>query len=151
MDSVTLLHRARDVGLRIETAGNMLRITGPRKAEPVVKLLAQHKAEVMAALATTAHEAKLLTPSPQFERVAVLAEDEPRLEMPCAGRRGRVQELDRAFLHFCCRCGRFAAFGYGVHLRGGHLGRWYCGAHRPHGSPYTGRKSKSGQGNYTID
>jgi hypothetical protein len=50
------------------------------------------------------------------------------VEQPCASRRaGRVQHLDGAFLHFCCHCGRFAAFGYGVHLRAGRLGRWYCG------------------------
>jgi hypothetical protein len=56
---------------------------------------------------------------------------EPGLEDPCAARRGRVQQLDRAFLHFCVECGRFAAFGYGVHLRTGQLGSWYCGEHRP--------------------
>jgi hypothetical protein len=59
------------------------------------------------------------------------ADGEPALEEPCAARRGRVQELDDAFLHFCRQCGRFAAFGYGVHLRAGRLGRWYCGKHRP--------------------
>jgi hypothetical protein len=36
-----------------------------------------------------------------------------------------------AFLHFCCRCGRFGAFGYGVRLRTGQPGRWFCGEHRP--------------------
>jgi len=43
-----------------------------------------------------------------------------------------VQELDGAFLHFCTVCGRFGAFGYGVHLGSGKLGHWYCAAHRPH-------------------
>ncbi len=52
---------------------------------------------------------------------------------PFAARRGRVQMLDNAFLHFCEVCGRFAAFGYGVRLRAGQLGRWYCGEHRPQG------------------
>ena len=54
-------------------------------------------------------------------------------EIRCAARRGLVQELDRTFLHFCVHCGRFAAFGYGVHLSAGRLGRWYCGEHRPEG------------------
>jgi hypothetical protein len=36
---------------------------------------------------------------------------------PCASRRGQVRELDSVFLHFCRQCGRFAASGYGVHLR----------------------------------
>ena len=64
-------------------------------------------------------------------RVVPVAIGEPGLEQPCACRRGRVQVLDGVFLHFCCRCGRFAAFGYGVRLRAGELGRWYCGEHRP--------------------
>jgi hypothetical protein len=59
------------------------------------------------------------------------ADGEPGLEQPCATRRGRVQELEHAFLHFCVVCGRFGAFGYGVSLRTGKPGRWYCAAHRP--------------------
>jgi hypothetical protein len=118
MDGLSLLHRARDAGLQVEAAGDKLLIRGPKRAEPVVKLLAEHKLEVLAAL----------TP---FDRVVSGAYGEPSLEQPCAARRARVQELDRAFLHFCCRCGRFAAFGYGAHLRTEQLGRWYCGAHRP--------------------
>src|SRR3974377_1860277 len=52
------------------------------------------------------------------------ADGEPSLEQPCAARRGRVVALESgAFLHFCCRCGRFAAFGYGVRLRAGRPGR----------------------------
>ena len=123
MDAITLLRRAQGVGLRVERAGDKLIVKGPRQAEPVVRLLAEHKAEVLAALA----------PIPGFARVVPLADDEPALEQPCAARRGRMQELDYAFLHFCCRCGRFAAFGYGVRLRAGQLGRWYCGEHRPRG------------------
>jgi hypothetical protein len=66
-----------------------------------------------------------------YGRVASVTDGEPGLEQPCAARRGRVQELNGAFLHFCYRCGRFAAFGYDVQLRAGRLGRWYCGEHRP--------------------
>ena len=121
MDAVTLLLRAQKAGLSVERAGDKLVVRGPRRAEPVVKLLAEHKAEVLAALAIT----------PGFARVMPFADGEPALEEPCAARRGRVQELDDAFLHFCCQCGRFAAFGYGVRLRAGRLGRWYCGKHRP--------------------
>jgi hypothetical protein len=130
MDGLTLLRRAHDVGLRLEAAGDKLVIRGPKRAEPVVKLLAQHKREVLAALAGIAR-AKPLAPSRWFERVIPSGAGEPGLDQPCAARRGRVQVLDGAFLHFCCRCGRFAAFGYGVRLRAGQLGRWYCGAHRP--------------------
>jgi hypothetical protein len=50
MDAVALLHRAQEVGLRIEPMGEKLLVRGPKRAEPVVKLLAEHKAEVLAAL-----------------------------------------------------------------------------------------------------
>lgn len=69
--------------------------------------------------------------SQHWPPVLPIAHGEPGLEKPCAARRGRVQELEGAFFHFCRRCGRFAAFGYGVRLRTGQLGRWYCGEHRP--------------------
>jgi hypothetical protein len=51
MDALALLHRAKEVGLRIQPKGDKLLIRGPKHAEPVVKLLAAHKAEVLAALA----------------------------------------------------------------------------------------------------
>jgi hypothetical protein len=68
---------------------------------------------------------------PRSVRIVPLVDGEPGLEQPWSARRDGVRELDGVFLHFCCRCGRFAAFGYGVHLRAGRLGRWYCGQHRP--------------------
>jgi hypothetical protein len=56
---------------------------------------------------------------------------EPNFDEPCAERRGRVEERDGLFLHFCCECGAWGAFGYDVSIRAGRLGRWYCAAHRP--------------------
>ena len=53
MDGVTLVHRARNAGLRLEVAGNALNITGPKEAEPFVRLLAKHKAQVLEALANS--------------------------------------------------------------------------------------------------
>jgi hypothetical protein len=50
MDGLTLLCRAQDAGLRLEIAGTAIKITGPKKAEPLVRLLAEHKAQVMEAL-----------------------------------------------------------------------------------------------------
>ena len=47
MDPVILLQRARDAGLRLEVANTSLKISGPRKAEPLVRLLAEHKARVL--------------------------------------------------------------------------------------------------------
>jgi hypothetical protein len=51
MDALTLLHRARHVGLHVEAVGDKLMVRGPKHAEPVVKLLSEHKAEVLAARA----------------------------------------------------------------------------------------------------
>jgi hypothetical protein len=50
MEVLALLRRAQEVGLRIEPKGDRLLIRGPKRAEAVVKLLAEHKAEVLAAL-----------------------------------------------------------------------------------------------------
>ena len=50
MDALALLHRAQEVGLSIEPMGDKLLIRGPKCAESVVKLLAEHKAKVLAAL-----------------------------------------------------------------------------------------------------
>ena len=50
MDTLALLQRAHEVGLRVEPMGDKLLVRGPKRAEAVVKLLAEHKAEVLAAL-----------------------------------------------------------------------------------------------------
>jgi hypothetical protein len=64
--------------------------------------------------------------------LALLTAPEPGFELPCFARRGRiVQGADELFLHFCCECGAWAPFGYGVKLREGRAGRWYCAEHKP--------------------
>ena len=50
MDGLILLGRAREAGLAVEAEGGKLVIRGPRRAEPVARLLIEHKPEVMAAL-----------------------------------------------------------------------------------------------------
>ena len=45
MDALALLHRAQEVGLRVEPMGDKLLVRGPKRAEALVKLLALHKAE----------------------------------------------------------------------------------------------------------
>jgi hypothetical protein len=50
MDPLTLLRHARDAGLRIEAADGKLMVRGPKRAEAVVRLLAKHKTELLAAL-----------------------------------------------------------------------------------------------------
>ncbi len=78
-------------------------------------------------------ETKLLAPLLWFERVAPPVEGEPLYEKPCIARRGKVEERDGVLLHFCTECGAWGAFGYGVGLRAGRAGRWYCATHRPRG------------------
>src|SRR6266478_5583403 len=58
MDALALLRRAQEAGLRIEPAGGKLLVRGPKQAEPVVMLLAEHKEQVLAALAPAAIEAR---------------------------------------------------------------------------------------------
>lgn len=132
MDVLALLRQAGEAGLRLEPAGDKLVVRGPKYAEPVVKLLAENKVEVLAALARAAHEAELLVPAPWLNRGITQLEGEPGLSTPCASRRGRVVELPSGlFSHFCTECGAWGAFGYGVNMRAGRLGRWYCATHRP--------------------
>jgi hypothetical protein len=35
-------------------------------------------------------------------------------------------DTDGRFIHYCCRCGKEASFGFGVSLREGKFGTWYC-------------------------
>src|SRR5262245_17808621 len=93
MDAVALLHCAQEAGLRIEPMGGKLLVPGPKRLEPIVKLLAEHKAEVLAVLGNTVHESGPLAPAPWFDGKVRVAEGEPGLEMPCAARRGRTQEV----------------------------------------------------------
>jgi hypothetical protein len=58
MDVLRLLNHARAVGLRVEVAGDKLVVHGPKRAEGVVQLLAEHKIEVLAALSPEAIEAR---------------------------------------------------------------------------------------------
>lgn len=66
------------------------------------------------------------------ELLTLLARPEPGFELPCFARRGRIVfRSDELFLHFCCECGAWGSFGYGLRLREGQPGRWYCAGHRP--------------------
>lgn len=127
-----VLRHLEAIGATIEPDGDRLVLRAGAKPVPasVIRQVREAKPELLAVL--TKESASVLTEAPDFARVLVPAPGEPAADQPCAVRRGSVQELDGAFLHFCCRCGRFAAFGYGVHLPARRLGRWYCGEHRPH-------------------
>ena len=126
-----ILQHLNAIGARIEPAGDRLLLRAGSKPVPasLIGRVRAAKPELLAMFHQRAAEA--LEATPPTARLAQIADGEPGFERPCATRRGRLLELDGAFLHFCVRCGRFAAFGYGVHLRTGKLGRWYCGQHRP--------------------
>jgi hypothetical protein len=118
------------IGATIEQAGDSLLLRAGAKPIPaaIIRRVREAKPELLILL----QRKVALVSEQRFARV-IDAKGEPGLEQPCAARRGRVQAVDRTFLHFCVRCGRFAAFGYGVHLSAGRLGRWYCGEHRRQG------------------
>jgi hypothetical protein len=82
MDGVTLIHRARDAGLRLEVAGNTVKITGPKEAEPLVKLLAEHKAQVLEALTNSGRrelrELRKISPENQQGNFPQSVEEEAR-------------------------------------------------------------------------
>jgi hypothetical protein len=58
MDALALLRHAKEAGLRVEPIGNKLVVRGPKHAEPMVKLLAEHKAEVLAVLLPATTDAR---------------------------------------------------------------------------------------------
>src|SRR3954451_8448148 len=71
MDGVTLLRRARGAGLGVTAEGEKLVIRGPKRAEPVARLLIAHKPKVMAALVpaeSPAREAAERGPDPAWWR-----------------------------------------------------------------------------------
>ena len=65
--------------------------------------------------------------------IALLASSEPGFSEPWPPRRGRIESEGHMLLHFCCVCGAWGSYGFGVNLRGGRMGRWFCAAHRAHG------------------
>jgi hypothetical protein len=109
---------------KAETALRALGARGPKHAEPVVLAkheVVKHEAEILAALT-----------KPNSDAAIASVEYGSDFETPCDARPGQVDERpDGLFLHFCEECGAWGAFGYGVSLRTGKLGRWYCAAHWP--------------------
>jgi len=59
MDVLDLIAEARSSGLQLLADGDRLVIRGPRAAEPVVKMLRNHKAEALAALACEANDPQI--------------------------------------------------------------------------------------------
>ena len=70
MDGLALLLHAEHAGLKVWAEGDKLQIRGPRRAEPMVRQLIEHKPEVMAALAAG-------SANPDIEREAIMVEGAP--------------------------------------------------------------------------
>jgi hypothetical protein len=98
MDGLSLLRRARNAGLAVEEEVGKLVIRGPRRAEPVARLLIEHKPQVLAALAPAqcsprhtgiASPNPVVDPAPWrdqfYERVAIRMHEDgyPRAEAEC--------------------------------------------------------------------
>jgi hypothetical protein len=49
-DCIAILCGARAAGLRVEIVGDLLKISGPKRAEPLVRVLSEHKQGVLRAL-----------------------------------------------------------------------------------------------------
>jgi hypothetical protein len=112
----------------------------PAKAAKLAKPFHEPDRTLATLAALAAHGPGSQNPAAYHARAELLAplfapmspaDGEPSFGKPYATRCGRVEERDGLVLHFCVECGAWGAFGYGVKLRAGELGRWYCAAHRP--------------------
>jgi hypothetical protein len=124
-----ILHELEAIGAIIVPTGDCLLLRAGPKSVPasIIRRVREAKPELLALL----RQEDAATVG--ISRLVRHTDGEPSLEQPCAARRGRVEERERVLLHFCAECGAWGAFGYGVNLRCGRLGRWYCAAHRPLG------------------
>ena len=67
-------------------------------------------------------------PPDQFPAVAISLL-EPSSVAPAPVNATEIPDPPHAFMHYC-HCGKWGAFGYGVDLMHGKVGRWYCREHR---------------------
>jgi hypothetical protein len=58
VEALILLRKARDAGLAVAQEGDILVIRGPKRAEPIARLLIEKKQEVLAALASANSETR---------------------------------------------------------------------------------------------
>jgi hypothetical protein len=95
-----------------------------------------------AALATIAGEdaanneygsagAAIIAPGKWAERGALPTSSEPGFSEPWPPRCGRIEWQGDTLLHFCSACGAWGSYGFGVNLRDGGMGQWFCATHRP--------------------
>jgi hypothetical protein len=129
MSAEQALKAAHDAGVSVSVDGDMLLL---RAAAPpptsIVDALTLHKNELLGMFAENKQQKYERLP---LEPTTTCISDETGPEAACEGRRGRVEMKGDVVLHYCLVCGAWGAFGTGVKLRAGQLGRWYCAEHRP--------------------
>jgi hypothetical protein len=81
--------------------------------------------------------AKAGLPHPANVAKLLKSDPEDRLKLMLVDKFASSETLPRPSIimsfsgHRCAACGQPARFGYGVRLRQGREGLWFCGAHRP--------------------
>src|SRR6202047_1355159 len=68
----------------------------------------------------------IVAPSKWVERIALPASSEPGFSEPWPPRRGRIESQGNTLLHFCCVCGAWGSYCFGVYLRDRRMGRVVC-------------------------
>ena len=79
-------------------------------------------------------EPRVIAPVSWHEHLVPPRVEETPYDQPSPERRGRVERVGPAFLHFCAICGAWGSFGYAVTRD--RPGLWYCGKHRPIGDQH---------------
>ncbi len=77
MEALVLLRQAREAGLAVLQEGDTLVIRGPKRAEPIARLLIENKPEVLAVLASAICGARPahIVPETEKERAAIVEYD----------------------------------------------------------------------------
>ena len=91
---------------------------------------------------TDRSEPEVIAPVSWYEHLAPPELRATPYDQACPERRGRVERVGAAFLHFCVSCGAWGSFGYGVTRD--QPGLWYCGNHRPRGNQVSRQQGGSG-------
>ena len=133
------------IGATVEPSGDRLILRAGSTAIPatLVNRVRAAKADLIAMLALRkdrglvrdehehASSAAIIAPGKWAERIVLLASSEPKFSEPWPPRRGRIEWQRDMLLHFCSVCGAWGSYGFGVNLRAGRMGRWFCAVHRP--------------------
>ncbi len=91
MDCVNLLRRAEDAGLKVDTDGETLSVTGPRRSESLAREILSHKRAVIAHVVL--EEQELAATQRTADKTFVRAHVDARRETPLTLARNAVEIL----------------------------------------------------------